>query len=139
MGAVFDFAVAQHGAGRPIDAAALYRRVLDLHPKHETAAESLRAAIRDILLAGIAHYSAGRRDEAETHYRTALGYDPTDADALYLLGLVERDRGNIAVAAALYQAALSVVPDTPNSALSNWARNCSRTGTRTARCICFRS
>lgn len=49
---------------------------------------------------------AGRLDEAETIYRRVLDIDPTEADAMHLLGVVHHARGNFAEAIAGIQAAI---------------------------------
>jgi tetratricopeptide (TPR) repeat protein len=57
--------------------------------------------------AAINLHRAGRLDEAAELYRAVLARDPGYADALNLLSLVERDRGDLPVAADLSRAAVA--------------------------------
>lgn len=111
LAALSDAARAQHLAGRLAEAAEGFRRVLGFQPDHAEATQNLSAAVYDLLHAGMNRYTAGATAEAADCLRTVLRHQPTNPDALYLLALAERDLGNTAVAAALLQAVLAIMPD----------------------------
>ena len=60
-----------------------------------------------IMRAGDA-FKAGNYDSAEAQYREALGKDPDNTQALYYLGLIQKDKGQLREAAESFQRALAV-------------------------------
>jgi tetratricopeptide (TPR) repeat protein len=71
--------------------------------------------------AGLAHHEAGRLAEAESLYRKILAYDPDDADALNLLGVILQDSGDVIQSLAVLSRAVAIDP-TFSEALVNLAR-----------------
>jgi tetratricopeptide (TPR) repeat protein len=63
-----------------------------------------------ILRAGDA-FRAGNYSSAEAQYREALGKDPDNTQALYYLGLIQKNKGQLREAAESFQKALAVRPD----------------------------
>ena len=74
-------------------------------PNAAAAAEALRRAV------GL--HQAGRLEEAGQLYRQILGAQPRHFDALHLLGVIEKQKGNDAEAVRLIGAALEVDPRSP--------------------------
>jgi len=66
---------------------------------------------QDPLLRAIEHHRAGRLAEAEAIYREILAENPQDADALNLLGVIARQRGNLPAAIDLISQAVRLRPD----------------------------
>ncbi|MBM3574023.1 MAG: tetratricopeptide repeat protein, partial [Alphaproteobacteria bacterium] len=66
----------------------------------------LMATVSDVLASGLALQRAGEEARAARVYRQVLAFDPHQADALHLLGTVERDRGNLDEAARLVERAI---------------------------------
>lgn len=64
-----------------------------------------------LLAAAFAHHRAGRRDPATTGYRAVLTLAPAAADALHLLGLLERSGGATSRGQTLIRRALAAAPD----------------------------
>jgi predicted O-linked N-acetylglucosamine transferase (SPINDLY family) len=62
----------------------------------------------------LAHHGAGRLDEAEQMYRLILDADPSEPNALGMLGVVLSQRGRHAEGLALIDRALAVNPDAPD-------------------------
>jgi tetratricopeptide (TPR) repeat protein len=60
-------------------------------------------------------HQAGQLDRAQALYQRALAAQPDDADALYLLGFLRRQRGDLAGATGLMQRALAVRPNFPEA------------------------
>src|SRR5262249_4893817 len=54
------------------------------------------AAVQDSIRQAIAHHRSGRLAEAEALYRQVLSVEPTNPDALQLLGVVALQSGNAA-------------------------------------------
>ena len=76
------------------------------------ADQSTRAqALQRVLQDGLTHHQAGRRQQAEAHYRALLREDPDHADALQLLGVLALDDGDAQKAAALIRRALVMMPN----------------------------
>jgi tetratricopeptide (TPR) repeat protein len=65
--------------------------------------------------AGLAAHHAGRVAEAASHYRTALGHNPVEPNALYLLGMTELASGHAAEGETLLRRALAAHPDFPHA------------------------
>jgi tetratricopeptide (TPR) repeat protein len=83
-------AVAYQRAGRPDEAEAAYRELLDSRP---VDIRSYLVELASDLRAGVEHHKAGRLDEAEALYRKLIDAVPTHPRALYMLGLIETARG----------------------------------------------
>jgi protein O-GlcNAc transferase len=65
------------------------------------------------LAAGIAHHRAGRLREAEVAYRQILAEQSNNAEALFLLGLIESQLGRREQAIELIRRAAIIVPGNP--------------------------
>jgi tetratricopeptide (TPR) repeat protein len=63
------------------------------------------------LTEAVEHHRSGDLDRAARSYEAALAADPTDADALHLLGLVALQRGDAGRAVALIGQAAALRPD----------------------------
>lgn len=72
----------------------------------------------DALAIAIEHHRAGRLGAAEAIYLRILELDPSNADVLHLLGLVQAQTGRLATAARSFQNVLKLRPDWPE-ALAN--------------------
>lgn len=59
-------------------------------------------------------HKQGRLAEAEAGYREALGLDPDNTEALHLLAIVRRQRGDLAGALEPARRAVALRPDRPN-------------------------
>ena len=66
--------------------------------------------ISDILNTAIAHHKAGRLDDAEVHYLSALDLDKNNPNALTMLGALAHMRGNSAQAIEFFDRALDASP-----------------------------
>ncbi|MDR3514864.1 MAG: tetratricopeptide repeat protein [Azospirillaceae bacterium] len=62
--------------------------------------------------AGLAHHQAGRLDQAEAAYQSILAAKPKEGPVLYLLGVIQLQRGDRAAAVPLLHAAARYAPDT---------------------------
>ncbi len=62
-------------------------------------------------------HSEGRLDEAESGYRAVLASEPDNVDALHLLGMLRRQRQDLAEARRLLDRARSLAPDRGDVAL----------------------
>src|SRR6185503_1524354 len=58
-------------------------------------------------------HQAGRLSEAERMYRDVLLREPENADALHLLGVLNAQRGDPAVALSLIEKAIAAAPGNP--------------------------
>jgi predicted TPR repeat methyltransferase len=118
-----------------VEAAELYRRVLDLEPNHPHALhfagvlahqqgrheEAIALVERSLELApdraecynnlGIIYQSAGRFDAAIDAYRRAISIDPGHANAYSNLGVLLRATGQPLDAEAAYRMAIQLAPD----------------------------
>jgi tetratricopeptide (TPR) repeat protein len=63
------------------------------------------------LTAAVEHHQSGRLDRAEAVYRKVLQRDPSNVDALHLLGLAALNRGNPERAIQLIGRALAIAPN----------------------------
>jgi predicted O-linked N-acetylglucosamine transferase (SPINDLY family) len=72
---------------------------------HDPAAQAIQR--------GIEQHQAGRLADAERIYRQVLGFDPTNADALHLLGVVAGQLGNPGVAVEFIAKAAGLQPSNP--------------------------
>src|ERR1700749_4382051 len=79
------------------------------------------AAPPDRLTVGIAHHQAGRLAQAEACYREILASNPTDVNALHLLGVLARQVGQCAAACDLFSKAIALNDRLPelHSSLGN--------------------
>ncbi|WP_298370080.1 tetratricopeptide repeat protein [Azospirillum sp.] len=75
------------------------------------------ATLLDALDAAVNHHMAGRTDAAERHYRLILGVEPTQPDALHLLGVLRAQTGAPVLAVAAITWSLRVRP----AAVQPWA------------------
>jgi tetratricopeptide (TPR) repeat protein len=65
----------------------------------------------EILHDGLRHHLAGRLDDARSHYRDIIDADPTNAEALHLLGDVYRQAGDPLNARKNLEAAIALNPN----------------------------
>ncbi len=56
-------------------------------------------------------HRSGQLEEAELRYREYLGFNPDDPEALHLLGVLRRERGDLAEALQLVEAAMLRAPE----------------------------
>ena len=68
---------------------------------------------KSALQLAVQHHQAGRLDNAEAAYRQILEFEPNNANALHLLGLIAHQSGEHLRAASLIRRALSVAPNSP--------------------------
>jgi tetratricopeptide (TPR) repeat protein len=66
--------------------------------------------VADLLKVGLAHQQAGRGAIAEEMYRRVLRFDPRQADALHLMGVLELGRGRREAALQLLDQAVEAAP-----------------------------
>jgi predicted O-linked N-acetylglucosamine transferase (SPINDLY family) len=79
---------------------------------------SLSAAeIAEMLRQGVAHHRDGRRADAQRMYRAILQHDPTEPNALHLMGILAGEAGHFEAAVDLMQRALK--RDSENAQLHN--------------------
>ncbi|HTP62459.1 MAG TPA: tetratricopeptide repeat protein [Burkholderiales bacterium] len=90
-------------AGNFEDAAASYRRALEVQPDYTNALYNLGLVLLDLK----------RPQEAERHFRRLREIEPRDAEAIFQLALLAADRSQPAEAAQLYRDALKLAPDNP--------------------------
>jgi tetratricopeptide (TPR) repeat protein len=95
-------------AEAPARALALYREALDL-PLDPRLLLAARLNLAALLLRG------GQPEEAARHAREAVRLDPELAIGWYDLGLIERQRGDLAAAIAAYRRAIALDPGHPES------------------------
>jgi predicted TPR repeat methyltransferase len=65
------------------------------------------STVQSLIDEGAAHHEAGRLDRARASYERVLQRDPENAEALALLGLIERTDGNLDAAVELLQRAVT--------------------------------
>jgi tetratricopeptide (TPR) repeat protein/SAM-dependent methyltransferase len=135
LASLFAAAAAQHQAGALAEAERRYRHILSLYPDHAdslhnlglvalqsgnavSAADLIGQAIRRNNRVGEYHYNIalawralGRMDRVTTHLQRAIELRPDHAQAHLNLGNVRREQGRLADAAACYQRALAVSPN----------------------------
>jgi tetratricopeptide (TPR) repeat protein len=101
---LLDKAVAEANRGQYSSAMSLFEQVLRQAPAHTIARRNL----------GMAHLEQGKVDEAERYIVETLRLDPQDAWSLLLLGNIYfQHRGDIEMAADLYQQAAAAAPNDP--------------------------
>ncbi len=69
----------------------------------------------EILNQALAHHTAGRLDDASVLYRSVLDRDPSEPNALHLLGAIALDRGDHPTAVKLVERALDRQPHFPEA------------------------
>ena len=99
---MFADAIRHHQAGRLIEAAQRYRRILAVDPRHYPEVHGNL---------GLALLQQGKLDEAATSYRKALEFRPTDIEGLLNLGNILGDLGKPDEAIGCYRKALVFRPD----------------------------
>ena len=112
-----DAALQAHVDGKLDEAAAGYRKVLELDKNNKFAIYNL----------GLLAQNAGRPDEAETQYRKVLEIDPKYEPALFNLAIVRTAKGDTAEAISLYRQAIAV-KDTDAAAHLNLGLLLQKTG-----------
>ena len=73
------------------------------------------ANVERMLQAAIAHHEGGRLADAETGYRTVIGADPRNVDALHFLGFLLLQRGEHRGAIDLIARSLALNPSNPRA------------------------
>jgi len=102
---MFADALRHHQAGRLVDAAHRYRRILAVNPRDYPEVH---------MNLGLALLQQGKLDEAATSYKEALELRPNDVEGLLNLGNILGDLGKPDEAIACYRKALVVSPDFPD-------------------------
>jgi tetratricopeptide (TPR) repeat protein len=109
--------VALSHAGRHHDAAAAYRRALQLRPDYPEAQNNL----------GLTLTTLGQPEAAEAAFRAAIELRPDFAEAFANLGDSLQSLGRLRDAVGAYERALSLNPALPRSALGQALRRLGRT------------
>ena len=104
-GPMLQGAVEAHRRGALAEAAALYRRALELDPAAGTASVNLAAILMQ----------TGRLGEAETVLRAALERRPDFVEAQYNLGVVLHEMGSLDAAVEAYRRTLALRPAMPEA------------------------
>jgi tetratricopeptide (TPR) repeat protein len=68
-------------------------------------------SIADLLTTAMQHHRAGQFFQAEQLYRTVLQQQPNQPNALYLLGFIAHQTGDLPLAVEWYQRAIAAKPD----------------------------
>ena len=89
--------------GKPAAGAAAGPRLVGLP-------DGRRLPVAQVIQGAMSLHQAGRLDQAAELYRRVLEMAPREADALHLLGLVERQQGRLSRALELSQSAISARP-----------------------------
>ena len=89
------------GAARLAAAEAIYRGILDVHPRHATTLSALATLLLE----------AGKLDDATAAYRRLADASPGDIDAHLALGFLLHVQGALGDAADVYRRALETSPD----------------------------
>ena len=77
----------------------------------EPAPREVTMTLEEALAYGVKHHQAGHLDEAETVYDAVLKRQPERAEVLNWLGILKRQRGDLAAAAALMRRVVELKPD----------------------------
>ncbi len=104
----FNLALALSDAGDRVNAAAAYRKVLELQ---ESAIAQGRADANLWNQRGVAWHRLQQFDDARLAYECALELDPNHVVALNSLGSLTRETGQIGEAAGTFARALEIAPD----------------------------
>lgn len=99
--AIFQQAVALHGAGRLIEASGLYRRLLELLPNHPAAQAYL----------GMAEFQLGNLEESVRLLQTSVQIHPAQPEAFSFLGSALQRLNRLDGAVAAFDRALALRPD----------------------------
>ncbi len=94
-------AMRHYQAGRPQQAAALYRKVLAAHPDHPTA----------LHLLGVVMHQVGKSELAVDLIGKAIALEPDHVKAHYNLGNALKSQGKLEDAVASYRKAVALKPD----------------------------
>jgi len=97
----FDLALQHHKAGRPSEAEAMYRNILETSPRHAGAFHML----------GLLAYQSGDNSTATEMIGKALSVNPDDAGAWYNLGNACTAAGRPADAASAFRRAIDLIPN----------------------------
>lgn len=100
-----ELAIALQKDGRLLQAADLFKRVLDRAPDHPRA----------LHYCGVLAHQQGRSDAAVALIEKSLGLDPGDADAYSNLGIVHQTAGRLDEAISAYRRAIAVAPRHANA------------------------
>jgi len=100
---LFQRALADHRAGRLLQAQAAYRQILSVDPAHVDAHLALGAALQAL----------GQPAEAEASFREALRLRPNYPEAHNNLGIALRDLGRAAEAETSFRESLRLQPNVP--------------------------
>jgi protein O-GlcNAc transferase len=79
-------------------------------PRADCRAGRALSLVADLLTRGMAHHRMGRQTQAEAFYRKVLEIEPSNADALQLLGLIAYQLGKHSTALSLFDHALAANP-----------------------------
>lgn len=96
-------ALASHRSGRLGDAEAMYRRILEEHPRHADA----------LTLLGTLQAQLRNFEEAARLFEASLAVDASQVNALYNCGIVLEALARFDEAVARYDRALALKPDSP--------------------------
>ena len=111
----------EHETASPQQAQELYRRALEIDPRHADALVNL----------GCLLHEEERLEDARSHYRRALRANPRHATAAFNLGVVLEDLGRTKAALEAYLQAVTADPRMAD-AHYNLSRLCEATGDRAA-------
>jgi tetratricopeptide (TPR) repeat protein len=106
--AMLDLALREHQAGRLVEAAAAYHRILVLRPDIAEAHHGLGNVLRQ----------QGQFDESASRFEQALALRPDYAEAYYNLGITLWRLGRYDSAVAQFERAIALRPDYPEAHFS---------------------
>lgn len=99
--AIFQQAVSFHAAGKLPEAAALYRKLIELFPQHPVALAYL----------GMVEFQQGNLEESVRLLRLSLQINPNQPEALSFLGSALQHLGRLDDAVAAFDRAIALKPD----------------------------
>ena len=108
--ALLGLGMAYRGTGDSDQAITVFTRLIELNEDNQYAGVDLRLEAVHYYLGEI-YLDRNESDKAIEELQAALAIEPTDADALYLLGNAVRAQGEYEAAVAIYGLATSFVPD----------------------------
>ena len=108
--ALLGLGMAYRGTGDSDQAITVFTRLIELNEDNQYAGVDLRLEAVHYYLGEI-YLDRNESDKAIEELQAALAIEPTDADALYLLGNALRAQGEYEGAVAIYGLATSFVPD----------------------------